>query len=142
VQDAELRLGPHFESRNHGPPRISMRLAAKLPTTAGRIAGLEVLDILDEPSAGPRWPIPSSKGGRAATRPSPTSRETILVYDLGGGTFDVTLVKLTPKRFQTLAIEGDVPPGRQGLGRPHRQPRGRGLHRQARRKTHAATPSR
>jgi molecular chaperone DnaK len=33
---------------------------------------------------------------------------TVLVYDLGGGTFDVTLVRLGRKRFQTLAIEGDV----------------------------------
>ena len=32
----------------------------------------------------------------------------MLVYDLGGGTFDVTLVKLGRKRFQALAIEGDV----------------------------------
>ncbi|MCS7271905.1 MAG: Hsp70 family protein, partial [Gemmataceae bacterium] len=36
-----------------------------------------------------------------------TSR-TVLVYDLGGGTFDVTLVKLARQRFQVLAIEGDV----------------------------------
>ena len=32
----------------------------------------------------------------------------MLVYDLGGGTFDVTLVRLSQQRFQTLAIEGDV----------------------------------
>ena len=32
----------------------------------------------------------------------------MLVYDLGGGTFDVTLVRLSQRRFQTLAIEGDV----------------------------------
>jgi len=31
-----------------------------------------------------------------------------MVYDLGGGTFDVTLVRLSRKRFQVLAIEGDV----------------------------------
>src|SRR5262249_48369650 len=31
----------------------------------------------------------------------------VLVYDLGGGTFDVTLVRLSPQRFETLAIEGD-----------------------------------
>src|SRR5262249_40578663 len=33
---------------------------------------------------------------------------TVLVYDLGGGTFDVTLVRLSHNHFQTLAIEGDV----------------------------------
>ena len=30
------------------------------------------------------------------------------VYDLGGGTFDVTLVRLSQRHFETLAIEGDV----------------------------------
>ena len=33
---------------------------------------------------------------------------TVLVYDLGGGTFDVTLVKLAKKRFQVLAIDGGL----------------------------------
>ena len=32
----------------------------------------------------------------------------MLVYDLGGGTFDVTLVRLSRAAFETLAIEGDV----------------------------------
>ena len=34
--------------------------------------------------------------------------QTVLVYDLGGGTFDATLVHLGPRFVQTLAIEGDV----------------------------------
>jgi molecular chaperone DnaK len=38
----------------------------------------------------------------------PDEQRTVLVYDLGGGTFDVTLVRLSKQRFQTLAIEGDV----------------------------------
>ena len=37
-----------------------------------------------------------------------TPKQTVLVYDLGGGTFDVTLVRLAPRRFESLAIEGDV----------------------------------
>ncbi|MCE9532200.1 MAG: Hsp70 family protein, partial [Planctomycetes bacterium] len=77
---------------------------------AGRIAGLEVLDILDEPSAAA---LAYSFQRNSSSSPVPGTvltdkPQTILVYDLGGGTFDVTLVKLTPKRFQTLAIEGDV----------------------------------
>src|SRR5437899_10233354 len=47
------------------------------------------------------------EGLAALARPTTTPR-TVLVYDLGGGTFDVTLVKLAKKRFQVLAIEGDV----------------------------------
>src|SRR5439155_541555 len=38
----------------------------------------------------------------------PNEQRTVLVYDLGGGTFDVSLVRLRKGRFQTLAIEGDV----------------------------------
>jgi molecular chaperone DnaK len=38
----------------------------------------------------------------------PGDKRTVLVYDLGGGTFDVTLVRLSQRRFQTMAIEGDV----------------------------------
>src|ERR1700730_1154561 len=38
----------------------------------------------------------------------PEKQQTVLVYDLGGGTFDVTLVRLSQRRFEALAIEGDV----------------------------------
>src|SRR5205807_8597078 len=41
-------------------------------------------------------------------KPLPIKEQTVLVYDLGGGTFDVTLVRLSPRRFESLAIEGDV----------------------------------
>jgi molecular chaperone DnaK len=63
---------------------------------------LEVVDILDEPSAAAlAYQFQQSPSADAET-------STVLVYDLGGGTFDVTLVRLSPRRFQTLAIEGDV----------------------------------
>ena len=68
---------------------------------AGTIAGLDVLDIIDEPSAAALAYSIQSNGALESGR-------TVLVYDLGGGTFDVTLVKLGKKRFQVLAIEGDV----------------------------------
>ena len=38
----------------------------------------------------------------------PDGQQTVLVYDLGGGTFDVTLVRLSQRRFEAIAIEGDV----------------------------------
>jgi molecular chaperone DnaK len=67
---------------------------------AGRIAGLDVLDLLDEPGAAAL---------AYGLRPGATSTpQNVLVYDLGGGTFDVTVVRLAAPRFQTLAIEGDV----------------------------------
>jgi molecular chaperone DnaK len=72
----------------------------KATMDAGRIAGLDVLDIVDEPSA-----AALAYSLQGADGPTPG---TVLVYDLGGGTFDVTVVSLGKKRFRVLAVEGDV----------------------------------
>jgi molecular chaperone DnaK len=110
VQDAELRIGPVSRAVITVPAYFD-DTRRKATHDAGRIAGLDVLDILDEPTAAAlaysfqsrREDLPS--GGDPAIS---GDERTVLVYDLGGGTFDVTLVRLTHKRFQTLAIEGDV----------------------------------
>src|SRR5262249_5553355 len=105
VQDAELRLGPITRAVITVPAYFddTRRKATK---DAGRIAGLDVLDILDEPTAAA---LAYSFQPRAGAEPVlPEAQRTVLVYDLGGGTFDVTLVRLSHRRFQTLAIEGDV----------------------------------
>ncbi len=61
---------------------------------AGLIAGLDVLELLDEPVA-------------AAMHYGLTSGEqTILVYDLGGGTFDTTVLRIRPDVVQVLATDG------------------------------------
>src|SRR5438045_587656 len=108
VQDAERRLGPIHKAVITVPAYFddTRRKATK---DAGRIAGLDVLDILDEPTAAAL--AYSFQRGHAVPSPQATLTDrpqTVLVYDLGGGTFDVTVVKLLPKRFQVLAIEGDV----------------------------------
>ncbi len=109
VQDAELRLGPVRQAVITVPAYFddTRRKATK---DAGRIAGLDVIDILDEPTAAAlAYSFQPPPGG--AGRPADVLRgapRTVLVYDLGGGTFDVTLVRLSQHRFQTLAIEGDV----------------------------------
>jgi molecular chaperone DnaK len=108
VQDAEMQIGPVAKAVITVPAYFddTRRKATK---DAGRIAGLDVSDILDEPTAaalaysfqpsrGERWPLDTLGDGQ----------RTVLVYDLGGGTFDVTLVRLSQRQFQTLAIEGDV----------------------------------
>ncbi len=64
---------------------------------AGRRAGLEVLRIINEPTA-----------AALAYGVHQTGRtETMLVYDLGGGTFDVTLVRITADEVQVLGTDGD-----------------------------------
>jgi molecular chaperone DnaK len=108
VQDAELRLGPIFKAVITVPAYFD-DTRRKATQDAGRIAGLDVLDILDEPTAAAL--AYSFQRGHAVPSPQATLTDrpqTVLVYDLGGGTFDVTVVKLLPKRFQVLAIEGDV----------------------------------
>ncbi|HMF15811.1 MAG TPA: Hsp70 family protein [Gemmataceae bacterium] len=110
VQDAERRIGRIAKAVITVPAYFddTRRKATK---DAGRIAGLEVLDILDEPTAAAlAYSFQPPRGIAAADLASglPDQQRTVLVYDLGGGTFDVTLVRLSQRRFQSLAIEGDV----------------------------------
>jgi molecular chaperone DnaK (HSP70) len=63
---------------------------------AGKIAGLEVLAILNEPTAA------AIAYGINLKEP-----KVILVYDLGGGTFDVTLIKIDNGVFTVIATDGD-----------------------------------
>jgi molecular chaperone DnaK len=99
--DAEAHVGPVKQCVITVPAYFD-DTRRKATMDAGRIAGLEVLDIIDEPSAAAL--AYSLQGDPNSDLPP----RTVLVYDLGGGTFDVTLVRLTKKQFQVLAIEGDV----------------------------------
>jgi molecular chaperone DnaK len=102
VQDAEPHVGP-VDQVVITVPAYFDDTRRQATIDAGKIAGLDVLDILDEPSAAAL--AYSVQVGAEIPADAP---RTVLVYDLGGGTFDVTLVRLGKKRFQVLAIEGDV----------------------------------
>jgi len=65
---------------------------------AGRIAGLEVLRIINEPTAAALAYGIDKKG----------SSEKIAVYDLGGGTFDITILELNQGVFEVKATNGDT----------------------------------
>ena len=73
---------------------------------AGKLAGLEVLRILNEPTA-----------AALAYGQSIAKAEKIAVYDLGGGTFDVTLLDLTGNVFEVLATAGDTTLGGDDIDR-------------------------
>ena len=73
---------------------------------AGKLAGLEVLRILNEPTA-----------AALAYGQSIAKAEKIAVYDLGGGTFDVTLLDLTGNVFEVLATAGDTALGGDDIDR-------------------------
>ncbi len=109
IQDAEQHLGPITQAVITVPAYFD-DTRRKATIDAGRIAGLEILDIIDEPSAAAlAYTFQQSAAANLAPGElPPDAAKTVLVYDLGGGTFDVTLVKLGKKRFQTLGIEGDV----------------------------------
>ncbi len=64
---------------------------------AGRIAGIDVLRIINEPTA-----------AALAYGLDKRKRGTVLVYDLGGGTFDVSLLKLTDGVFKVIATTGNT----------------------------------
>ncbi len=64
---------------------------------AGRIAGLEVLRLVNEPTAAAlAYGLDRSKAG------------TVAVYDLGGGTFDISILKLNDGIFEVIATSGDT----------------------------------
>src|SRR5471030_2555823 len=110
VQDAERRIGP-IGAAVITVPAYFDDTRRKATKDAGRIAGLEVLDILDEPTAAAlaySFQQAQNPVQFNANDPLPIPEQTVLVYDLGGGTFDVTLVRLSRHRFESLAIEGDV----------------------------------
>ncbi len=73
---------------------------------AGKLAGLEVMRILNEPTA-----------AALAYGQSISKSEKIGVYDLGGGTFDITLLDLTGNVFEVLATAGDTSLGGDDIDR-------------------------
>ena len=73
---------------------------------AGYMAGFEVLDIVNEPTAATlayAW-----MKGELGRVDGNKFEKTIMVYDLGGGTFDVTVVRYSATHFRVLATDGDV----------------------------------
>lgn len=66
---------------------------------AGRLAGLDVLRIINEPTAA------SLAYGIGL---DPTEEKTIAVYDLGGGTFDISILKITQGIFEVLSTNGNT----------------------------------
>ena len=78
----------------------------KATQDAGYIAGLDVIDIINEPTAAAI--AFGYEQGFLRDSPSNSRSSRILVYDLGGGTFDVTIMEINGSDFVTLATDGDV----------------------------------
>ncbi|NCC84902.1 MAG: molecular chaperone DnaK, partial [Clostridia bacterium] len=95
--DAEMRLGETISQAVITVPAYfndSQRQATK---DAGRIAGLEVLRIINEPTA-----------ASLAYGLDKKKDEKIAVYDLGGGTFDISILEIGDGVFEVKATNGDT----------------------------------
>ncbi|GAB2635904.1 Hsp70 family protein [Nocardia goodfellowii] len=78
---------------------------------AGNYAGFDVAGVLSEPIAAALsygfGRLDGSTDIGAGLSKDAAPRETVLVYDLGGGTFDATVIELADRRISVLAVEGD-----------------------------------
>ncbi|WP_239333709.1 Hsp70 family protein [Frankia sp. CiP3] len=74
---------------------------------AGQYAGLSVVDVINEPIAA-ALAYGFARFDAAATFAGTTAQEEVaLVYDLGGATFDATVVELADRRISVVAVDGD-----------------------------------
>ncbi|MEQ1503747.1 MAG: Hsp70 family protein [Myxococcota bacterium] len=96
-QDAELRLGHRIEQAVITVPAYFNDLQRRATMRAGELAGLKVLKLINEPTAAAfaYGLINAGKNMR------------VLVYDLGGGTFDVTLCDIVDNDINVVATDGD-----------------------------------
>jgi molecular chaperone DnaK len=111
---AEAALGVPVDRAVITVPANFNDLQRAATKVAGKLAGLEVLRILNEPTAaalaygqGAAREGGSGSGEHAAMR-DPNRGERVAVYDLGGGTFDITLLDLSGNVFEVLATAGDT----------------------------------
>ena len=94
--DAEAYLGEKVTEAVITVPAYFTDAQRQATKDAGRIAGLEVKRIINEPTA-----------ASLAYGLDKEDAHTILVYDLGGGTFDVSLLEIGDGVFQVLATAGN-----------------------------------
>ena len=96
--DAEAFLGEPVRQAVITVPAYFNDAQRQATKDAGRIAGLEVLRIINEPTA----------SALAYGLDNNITHQTIVVYDMGGGTFDVSILELNDSMFEVLATNGDT----------------------------------
>src|SRR5881392_2624505 len=96
-RNAEAALGEEIKSAVITVPAYFNDAQRQATKDAGRIAGLDVLRIVNEPTAASlAYGLDKRKQG------------TIAVYDFGGGTFDISILKLSEGIFEVLSTSGDT----------------------------------
>ena len=97
-QDAEAYIGEPVTQAVITVPAYFTDAQRQATKDAGRIAGLEVLRIINEPTAAAlAYGLDKSDG----------SNHKIFVYDLGGGTFDISILEVGDGVFEVVATAGD-----------------------------------
>ena len=96
-EDAEAYLGQPVTDAVITVPAYFNDAQRKATKEAGTIAGLNVLRIINEPTASALAYGLDKKG-----------EENVLVYDLGGGTFDVTTLEIAEGTFEVLSTDGNA----------------------------------
>ena len=94
---AEQKVGQKIKKAVITVPAYFNDAERQATKDAGKIAGLEVLRIINEPTA----------AALAYGLEKADKEEKILVYDLGGGTFDVSILEMSGGTFEVLATSGD-----------------------------------
>jgi len=95
--DAELRLGEPVEQAVITVPAYFNDLQRRATIKAGEFAGLRVLEIINEPTAA-AFAYGLNNLGK---------NQRVMVFDLGGGTFDVTIVDIAETDISVVATDGD-----------------------------------
>jgi Fe-S protein assembly chaperone HscA len=96
-RNAEAALGEEIQNAVITVPAYFNDAQRQATKDAGRIAGLDVLRIVNEPTA-----------ASLAYGLDKRNQGTIAVYDFGGGTFDISILKLTEGIFEVLSTSGDT----------------------------------
>lgn len=103
--DAEKQIGP-IDKAVVTVPAYFDEVRRKATQDSGYMAGLDVLDIINEPTAAAV--AFGFQQGYLNPEGSTVEPQNILVYDLGGGTFDVTVMNIRGTEFNALSTDGDV----------------------------------
>lgn len=97
VTEAESQCGEKIDAAVITVPAYFTSLEREATIAAGRKAGLEVIAIINEPTAA-ALAYGLHKSG---------NEQTVMIYDLGGGTFDVTLARINDQKITILGSDGD-----------------------------------
>ena len=106
-QDAEIYLNEEVTDAVITVPAYFHDAEREATRNAGKIAGFNVLQVLNEPTA----------AALAYGIDQLGNNQNVFVFDLGGGTFDVTIMQVSESEIKMLATNGGPSVRRQRLGR-------------------------